>query len=265
MSSLGERIRYAREQKGYLQSELAALIGAKSSGVISNWEKDLNKPDAEKIVKLCDVLDVSASFLLDYYGKSSFEFTASEEDYIKKYRILDSVGREHVDAILQWEIERIKQLEKVEVPATTAPVRLIQYYHRLASAGTGQYVFDNLPTEQIEIPDIPEYKKVRYALGVNGMSMEPDYMHGDILLVEPTQEIEIGEDGIFLHKGNSYVKRLEKGNLHSVNKDFQDIKITEETKCIGKVVGKLDCPVKIPKGSISELIVRANGKNTKRA
>ncbi len=64
MSTLGERIRFAREQKGILQNELAKLIGIKSSAVISNWEKDINKPDAEKIVRLCDVLDVSVSFLL---------------------------------------------------------------------------------------------------------------------------------------------------------------------------------------------------------
>ena len=56
MSTLGERIKTARESKGYLQSDLAKLIGVKSSGVISNWEKDLNKPDAEKIVKICEVL-----------------------------------------------------------------------------------------------------------------------------------------------------------------------------------------------------------------
>ena len=87
MSTLGERIKYARESKGYLQSQLAKLIGVKSGGVISNWEQDLNKPDAEKIVRLCNILDVSASFLLDYYGKSTFEFSAEEEDMIKKYRL----------------------------------------------------------------------------------------------------------------------------------------------------------------------------------
>ena len=87
MSTLGERIRFAREQKGLLQSDLAKLINVKSSGVISNWEKDLNKPDAEKIVRLCSVLNISASYLLDYYGKPDMEFSSSEIDHIKKYRI----------------------------------------------------------------------------------------------------------------------------------------------------------------------------------
>lgn len=106
MSTLGERIKTARETKGYLQSDLAKLIGVKSSGVISNWEKDLNKPDAEKIVKICEVLDVSASFLLNYYGKSAFECTPPEQSLLKKYRALDQHGKEMVDFTLEKEYER---------------------------------------------------------------------------------------------------------------------------------------------------------------
>ena len=70
MSTMGERIKRAREAKGLLQSQVAELIPVKSGGVISNWEKDINKPDADKIVRLCQVLDVSLSYLLDYYGES---------------------------------------------------------------------------------------------------------------------------------------------------------------------------------------------------
>lgn len=68
MATLGERIKKTREAKGLLQSELANLVGVKSGGVISNWETDQNKPDADKLVKLCEVLDVSLSYLLNYYG-----------------------------------------------------------------------------------------------------------------------------------------------------------------------------------------------------
>ena len=44
------------------------MVGVKSSGVISNWENDINKPDAAKMVALCDALGISLSFLLNYYG-----------------------------------------------------------------------------------------------------------------------------------------------------------------------------------------------------
>ena len=47
MATLGKRIREARENKGLLQTQLAKMIGARSAGVISNWETDLHKPDID--------------------------------------------------------------------------------------------------------------------------------------------------------------------------------------------------------------------------
>ncbi len=251
MSSLGERIKYAREQKGLLQGELAKLINVKSAGVISNWENDLNKPDAEKMVKLCDVLDISVSFLLDYYGKSSFEFTPFEEEYIKKYRSLDSHGQETVSYILERETERVKALReqavyidnlKNSVPKDNPNIpqmRLINYYYRLASAGTGQIIFDMPPTKRIEIPDILKYKKADYAIGVNGNSMEPVYYDGDMLLVEMTENIEVGEIGIFSVNNECFVKKLGKNELISLNPDYDNIPLNETAHCMGRVIDKL--------------------------
>lgn len=238
LSTLGERIRYAREQKGYLQGELAKLINVKSSGVISNWENNLNKPDAEKIVRLCDVLDISASFLLDYHGKTSFNLTPSEEEHVKKFRALDPHGQETVSYILERETERVKQIE--QAVASPAATRMINYYYRLASAGTGQIIFDMPPTKRIEIPAIPEYRKADYAIGVNGNSMEPVYHDGDTLLVEMTDNVEIGEIGIFLVNGESFVKERGKTELISLNPESKNIPLNEDARCLGKVIGKIE-------------------------
>ncbi len=110
--SLGERIRTARDAKGLKQSELAALIEVKSAGVISNWEKDINKPDAEKIIKLCEVLDISASYLLDYYG-NTVDVTFEEQEHIKKYRPVDPYSKKVVSAVLDIEYERCKENEEM--------------------------------------------------------------------------------------------------------------------------------------------------------
>ena len=123
--------------------------------------------------------------------------------------------------------------------ASIAEVRLINYYYRLASAGTGQIVFDMPPTKKIEIPDRPEYKKVDYAIGVNGDSMEPEYSDGDILLIEMTDDIENGEIGIFIVEGESYVKKRGRNELISLNTEYENIPLTENSKCMGKVVDKL--------------------------
>ena len=106
MQTLGSRIREARERKGLLQSELAALVGVKSSGIISNWEKDVNKPDSDKLVRLCKALDVSASYILDYSG-SDFVVTTSEQEIIEKYRTLDDHGKRVVDFLLNEEAARV--------------------------------------------------------------------------------------------------------------------------------------------------------------
>ena len=106
MQTLGSRIREARERKGLLQSELATLVGVKSSGIISNWEKDVNKPDSDKLVRLCKALDVSASYILDYSG-SDFVVTTSEQEIIENYRTLDDHGRRVVDFLLNEEAARV--------------------------------------------------------------------------------------------------------------------------------------------------------------
>ena len=94
-------------------------------------------------------------------------------------------------------------------------------------------------TDKIEIPDIPEYKKVDYAIGVNVNSMEPEFSNGDILLIEMTEEIDIGEIGIFIVDNESYVKKLGNGELISLNPDYENIQLTENSRCMGKVVGSL--------------------------
>ena len=67
---IGERIKKARIKNGLKQSELADMIGVKSSAIISNWEKNINKPDADKMIAICEVLNISLAYLLDYYGGS---------------------------------------------------------------------------------------------------------------------------------------------------------------------------------------------------
>lgn len=132
MSTLGTRIKEAREQKSLLQSDLAKLIGVKSSGVISNWEKDLSKPDANKIVKLCQALDVSASYLLDYFGDDDFEIMPHEIELIKNYRSLDNHGKEIVTLIVHKELIVFYSLS---IPATLHHIASKKYNYTRARKG----------------------------------------------------------------------------------------------------------------------------------
>lgn len=248
--TFGEKLRQSRQIKKLTQKQLADLIGAKHNSV-SDWENDKNKPDPDTIELLCGILEISPNYLL---STSVETFSPKEIEHIKKYRSLDDHGKETVNIILERESERtqllqiaystIEPLKKqfyttAEDSTKKASTRLINYYYRLASAGLGQILFDMPPTKRIEIPDLPEYRKADYAIGVNGNSMEPTYSDGDMLLVEMAEEIAIGEIGIFTVNNECFVKKLGNQELISLNPEYPNILLNETTKCMGRVIGKL--------------------------
>lgn len=233
--SFNTRIRERREQLNMTRNELAAKIGVTPSA-ISNYENAISSPKVELLYKLFEVLDCDANYLYqDEMSELAYKNKTTPEEFdniIKKYRALNDHGKEIVDLILEKEYQnsKIKEIN----PTTT---RLVNYYYKLASAGTGQIIFDSPPTSSIEIPDT--YKNVDYAIGVNGDSMEPVYSDGDTLLVQMTNDIEIGDIGIFQIDGQCYVKKLGEGELISVNQKYDNIPLNESASCMGKVVYKL--------------------------
>ena len=233
--SLGERIRKARDSKGLKQSELAELIEVKSAGVISNWEKDINKPDADKIIKLCEVLGISASYLLDYYG-NSISVSIEEQEHIKKYRTLDPYGKKAVTSVLDIEFERCTYIpepnreELIEVSINYAPV----------SAGFGDELEDYEQWEKASVPLTPESRKADFILVVDGDSMEPKFHNGDYILVRKQPAVDIGQIGIFGVDGKGYIKKYGGDKLISLNKKYPDIPLDEESRCFGLVLGVTD-------------------------
>ncbi len=232
--------------QGLIQIKLGKFVGVTGSA-ITNYEYETIHPKEHVMYKLIEALKVDANYLFQdcvKLPKEANDVTLAEYDCIKKYRELDHHGKKMVDFTLNEEWERSKADRKQE--SASAPqgeihnpnIRLINYYYRLASAGTGQIVFDMPPTKRIEIPNIPEYKRVDYAIGVNGNSMEPVYHDGDMLLVEMTEEIGQGDVGIFLVDNESYVKKLGDGELISLNPEYGNIPLTENSKCMGKVINK---------------------------
>lgn len=220
-----------------------------SPKTVYSWENGNSRPDIEILMKLCNIYgikDILKTFGYNGYKEDgSIQLNMKEVDMVEKYRGLDAHGKEMVDFTLLKEWERSTAIREHDntsasqdgIPTDSA--RIINYYYRLASAGAGQIVFDTPPTKRIEIPNIPEYKKVDYAIGVNGNSMEPVYHDGDMLLVEMTDEIEPGDIGIFGVNNESYVKKLGNGELISLNPEYDNILLTENSKCMGKVVGTL--------------------------
>ncbi|MCM1039814.1 MAG: XRE family transcriptional regulator [Ruminococcus sp.] len=221
-----------------------------STKTLYGYENGTSMLNADVFVALCRIYKCDNP--MDLFGNSSMN--PVEIDILEKYRFIAehfTSGTNLVDSVLNqtYDIaeqlknqkEHIEELESTVLldAAANAGVRIINYYYRLASAGTGQILFDMPPTKRIEIPDIPKYKKADYAIGVNGNSMEPAYKNGDTLLVEMTEQIEVGEIGIFSVDNECYVKQLGQNELLSLNAECANIPLNETAHCMGRVIGKL--------------------------
>lgn len=70
--SIGERILELRKNKSMTQDELAGRMGI-TPQALSKWERGLSLPDVGLLTNLCDVLDVSADYLLGVEPKNLTE------------------------------------------------------------------------------------------------------------------------------------------------------------------------------------------------
>lgn len=160
-----------------------------------------------------------------------------EMNHIKKYRTLDNYGKKQVDNVLQNEYDRVKE-QSMEIAEETTPYLFTKTeYLTGLSAGTGLFVFDDVPTQTTEVPE--KYKDADFVIGVSGDSMEPTYYDGDKVAVKKLPSVNIGEIGVFMINGDGYIKELGNNVLISHNKKYKDIIIDKDTLCIGKVLGKL--------------------------
>ena len=233
--ALADNLKQARTRKGLKQEELAKLVG-KSKNVISNWERGDNKPDADTLFELCDILNVDANYLLGWEDNQNLSLSIQEQDHIKKYRSLDSLDKKAIDVLLDTLSKRQSE-QATEFIQLESPM-LLPYYGRIVSAGTGQYVFDDIPPEMIEVESNHINMQADFAVGVNGDSMEPTYKDRDVLLIKKQPSVNIGEIGIFMIDGEAFVKEFAGDILKSHNEKYESIPVTDQTICLGKVLGK---------------------------
>lgn len=132
--SFGDRLKEARVMKGYTQKQLAEKLNIGGT-TVTGYEKDNSEPSMNTISKIMEILDVDANFL---FQDESCETSQKEKvlsdkikNLAKKYRSLDSFGRQTVDIVLDREVTRVKELSDMkermtELESTQATVIDIQ-------------------------------------------------------------------------------------------------------------------------------------------
>lgn len=61
--TFGQRLVYARENKGYKQNEFAEMLEITATR-LNYWEKDKREPDVEMIKKITKLLGISSDWLI---------------------------------------------------------------------------------------------------------------------------------------------------------------------------------------------------------
>lgn len=75
---ISENLKSFRKAKGFTQEELAARLNV-ARQTISKWEKGLSVPDADTLIRVAEILEVSTSKLLGSQVKENVDETTIED------------------------------------------------------------------------------------------------------------------------------------------------------------------------------------------
>ena len=200
--TFGERLKQVIDGKGITPYELALQTGVSQATLSRILGNVTAKPSLKTAEILAEYLQVNRTWLLSGEG----------------------------------EMLRSGQLQTQEQSGTGVP-----FYDIDVTCGITESFADVREEPQFRINYAP-LNDCDAAFPVYGDSMEPDYLNGDILLVQSTPTIEVGEVGVFTLNGDGYVKELGEGELLSRNPEYDPIPIHESDslQCWGRVIGKTE-------------------------
>ncbi|GIO03438.1 hypothetical protein J5TS2_41060 [Brevibacillus halotolerans] len=90
MSSLGSRLKQARENKRLTQIHVAKKLGI-SNGTLSGYERNYRDPDTETLSQLAGIYEVSLDWLIGITSSSTKETKEFTSDAEQIQNILDSL------------------------------------------------------------------------------------------------------------------------------------------------------------------------------
>lgn len=107
---LNDKLKELRERQGLNKKEFASFLGLKYT-TYNNYETGLREPSSDFLILVSEKLNVSIDYLLglkdDKEILHSYKLLSEEYEHIKKYRKLDTHGKDMVDTVLQKEYDRV--------------------------------------------------------------------------------------------------------------------------------------------------------------
>jgi len=237
-----ERIRDLRIKNNMTQKDLAAAAGV-TAVTVGNWENGNKKPSAEALARIADAFGVSMDYVV---GRKDYGFSSDEQNLILDYRNLDSHGREILFSVLELEKQRIENEKLVaDIANGNKVIKFIPRYHYASAAGFAAPIGDE--SFEVETVHNPVYSRADFSVRIQGDSMAPYINDGDTVYVIKTNDISVGDVGIFSVDGSTYCKQYYcdiYGNvtLVSANEALREtnVYISADSNisfyCLGKVI-----------------------------
>lgn len=214
-SAIAQKIKDLAKEKHISISDMLQKIEL-GRNTMANFKTSM--PKADNLAKIADYLECSVDYLL---GRTDDPTWHKPEEVLAE--------------MVQKTPIIMKPQQKHKKPEIMLP-----YYPQSASAGDGNYIFDELP-EWHTVPKNSKTEEADFMLMVSGDSMLPKFADGDIVLVKKTPSIFEGEIGIFYIDGDAFIKQMGSGELISLNPDYPNIaiKTCNDVRCFGQVIGVL--------------------------
>lgn len=188
----------------------------------------------ERLTGLCDEMKIKPNNVAKAIGASTAIATKWKNGTVPNGETLVLIA-DYFDCSIDYLMGRT-ECKSMMIEEKSNYIRI---YDSAVSAGTGIYIDYSSYTEITTKEDIGN---ANFAVRVSGDSMTPRFYDGDIVLVESTPCVEIGEIGIFIVDSQAYIKQLGNNCLISLNSKYPpiDISKTDSVYCQGKVIKVLD-------------------------
>lgn len=189
------RIKSLREEKQLTQTELAKILRV-SQGALSSWETGRYEPDNEMLQQIADFFGCSVDYVI---GASIYKNLPGDQiDMFRMMTLMRTVEKmttEQFDETLQ------RGQEILRGQATGATSLKIPVLGSVRAGVPLEAIEDVVDWE--EIPQkLAKSGKEYFALQIKGDSMWPDYLPGDIVIVQKTAVCYSGDVCIVFVNGD---------------------------------------------------------------
>ena len=225
--------------KAHLEQEQVGKACGVTGNAISNWERDVARPDASLVPTLCNLLNIP---LYDFFGmENPNPYSSDEKALVADYRYMTDPNKRQLRSIVSAIIDSQEETRRENYRKNFC--HLVGHDAGLA-AGFGGPLDEEPEAYPVFVRISREACRSDDVFPVNGQSMEPDYPDGSMVFVErvDASDLEYGDIIACIVAGTPYVKIYEKDGLHSINPKYSVIEVTDDDnmRLIGRVVGLVD-------------------------